>query len=374
MPRNGKRSNGRKQGFASNADVTLGDFANCGAGPGKARMKKAVTNILASKVKDITLQPTKSTTEDKDWFEKSLDEFVFDSAPEDEEDECYRDNNAGRRKKRSSSSKSGTDSGLDYPIDIWFILGEYIKPENVGRFACLCKSAYAVTQASKFWIRFYRRYYTPMENLPIRLTPECMGRQYALKSCVIRSLYYFYPLFMERLKNRKQVEPDTLIKRTCMTMWNQKGRMKFHYFFKLKESNDEDFQYRSHQPDLIEMLGDINANSEKRCKVLQVTSLTLALIPPNVLGQTLLLVSSVLSSDLRSHCMRFIFGPQHALQYSRKGKMNFSHIPEGAVGVAINSVVGVKVLDWWDPAYPHSNGFEKLCPNESSPLVDDDFF
>lgn len=52
-----------------------------------------------------------------------------------------------RRKTLSSSdgnNQKGQGSGKDYPIDIWFLLSEYIKPEEVGTFAAICRTSFEV--------------------------------------------------------------------------------------------------------------------------------------------------------------------------------------------------------------------------------------
>lgn len=46
--------------------------------------------------------------------------------------------------------------GIDYPLDIWFIISEYIEPEAVGKFARICKSSYYVTTTAKFWFYLYK--------------------------------------------------------------------------------------------------------------------------------------------------------------------------------------------------------------------------
>lgn len=48
--------------------------------------------------------------------------------------------------------------GIDYPLDIWFIISEYIKPEAIGKFACICRSSYYVTTTAKFWFHLYKTY------------------------------------------------------------------------------------------------------------------------------------------------------------------------------------------------------------------------
>lgn len=49
-------------------------------------------------------------------------------------------------------------TGVNYPIDIWFLISEHIRPEDVGVFAAICKTSSAVTSTAKFWFSLYRRY------------------------------------------------------------------------------------------------------------------------------------------------------------------------------------------------------------------------
>lgn len=89
-----------------------------------------------------------------------------------------------------------------YPLDIWFLISEYIRPEDVGRFAGICKLSYAVVCSAKFWFSMYRRYinmyklhHKTISHLPERLQPESMFRLYGLRTSVIRALYFLYPPF-----------------------------------------------------------------------------------------------------------------------------------------------------------------------------------
>lgn len=42
-------------------------------------------------------------------------------------------------------------------MDIWLVLAAYIRPEDVCRFALVCRSAWTVTCTAAFWTRLYRR-------------------------------------------------------------------------------------------------------------------------------------------------------------------------------------------------------------------------
>jgi hypothetical protein len=62
--------------------------------------------------------------------------------------------NPRRRKKTASEG----DGGVEYPLDIWFLISEYILPEDVSTFSRICKSALHVVGTAKFWFHLYRRY------------------------------------------------------------------------------------------------------------------------------------------------------------------------------------------------------------------------
>lgn len=62
------------------------------------------------------------------------------------------------RRRRKTASEGGDDDGVEYPLDIWYLISEYIRPEDVSTFARICKSALHVVSTAKFWFRLYRRY------------------------------------------------------------------------------------------------------------------------------------------------------------------------------------------------------------------------
>ena len=47
-----------------------------------------------------------------------------------------------------------------YPIDLWFLIGSYIAPEDVCTFASICRGTHVVTHSARFWLSLYRRSYT----------------------------------------------------------------------------------------------------------------------------------------------------------------------------------------------------------------------
>lgn len=56
------------------------------------------------------------------------------------------------------TESSESSDGGEYPVDIWLVLASYIRPEDVCRFALICRNAWTVTCTAAFWTRLYRRW------------------------------------------------------------------------------------------------------------------------------------------------------------------------------------------------------------------------
>lgn len=333
-------------------DVTLNDYANSSVSNGKGRLKKAASNSVVREVKQLTTK-----TDDRAWYEKLEDyegDFEFVDDGEDGEQAVIVKRNPRRRKK--TASEGGEDGGVEYPLDIWFLISEHILPEDVSTFARICKSALHVVSTAKFWFHLYRRHYKAVPNLPERLQPECMVRLYGLRACVIRALHYTYPPFVNKLKAVTTFEgdPHNLTKRQCVLMWYQKCKNQWLFFFKLKHSTlvlGRGTGGRTRQPDLLEMLGDVSANQDEGCRVLQVTCLNFVEIPM-VMGLSLCSVSLTVSQGMRHHRLQLVFGSGHMCHTA--GRPNIASLDSSTV--VLDPVLNVRVLDWWHPMYPHSAG------------------
>jgi hypothetical protein len=347
---------GKKHSSTSLADVTINDFANSSVC--KNRTKKSTTNV--NKV-------LKQLEDDKNWDEKSED-FEGNFVEQENEDGTIsyviQKLEPRRRKKTVSNSeeRKPDNTGNEYPIDIWFLISEYIRPEDVGRFAGICKASYEVVSTAKFWFSMYKRYYKSVPNLPERLHPECLFRKYGIRTSVIRALNFMYKPFISRLKSIEKLEqhPDILKRTQCVLMWHKKTDSQCLYYFKMKlnvhRSPHRRTQKEIHQPDLLEMLDDVFANQDESCRILQVTCKHLIPIAP-VLGLTLTSAQLNLSSELRSYKLQLWFGSE--IQRSKP-----SPDGNGNILIILEPVINVKVLDWWHPLYPHSYNMEYLCNQE----------
>ncbi|KAI4483848.1 hypothetical protein M0802_013262 [Mischocyttarus mexicanus] len=191
---------------------------------------------------------------------------------------------------------------IDYPLDIWFIISEYIKPETIGKFACICKSSYYVTTTAKFWFHLYKTYYKFVPGIPERLQPHWMILRHELRLCVIRTLHYTY--FAERralsyVSRIQQKEPHSLVKRQCSLMWH-------------------------------------------RVRCLKYSKL------PLVIGLMLQKVLVTLMPGLKYLRLQLGFGT--------------SDFPNALTNqVILNDVIDYEILDWWHPRYPHQDTISYLC-------------
>lgn len=344
----GRRMSSQKNLSKDLGDVTLNDYANSSISSGKGRLKKAASNSVVREVKQLTTE-----TDNRAWYEKLEDyegDFEFVEDGEDSERAVIVKRNPRRRKKTASEGDDG--GGVEYPLDIWFLISEYILPEDVSTFARICKSALQVVSTAKFWFHLYRRHYKTVPKLPERLQPECMVRLYGLRACVIRALHYMYPPFVNKVKAITifEGEPHNLTRRQCILMWYQKYMNQWLFFFKLKQNTlmlGRGTGGKIRQPDLLEMLEDVSANQDEGCKVLQVTCLNYVAIPM-VMGLSLCSVSLTLSQGVRHHRLQLAFGSGH---------MCYPNITSlDSITVVLDPVVNVRVLDWWHPLYPHAAG------------------
>jgi len=159
----------------------------------RLRVKKSDSS---ASFKDITNSSSKEEEVVDDWF--NLDDEVIDLATSIDINLDISTTPKNEQKKMTSFKYR------EFPLDFWFLLGEYIEPEQVGKFALLCKSSYSVTLSHTFWrslySRIYYRYCSNNDNLirdiPERLRPDSMHRPKGLRSCVIRFLHLCHPPFL----------------------------------------------------------------------------------------------------------------------------------------------------------------------------------
>jgi len=62
-----------------------------------------------------------------------------------------------QRGSKKLSRRVADGGGVVYPVDLWFLVGDYIAPEDVCTFACICHDTHVVTHTARFWLGLYRR-------------------------------------------------------------------------------------------------------------------------------------------------------------------------------------------------------------------------
>lgn len=196
-------------------------------------------------------------------------------------DITYPEMETRKSKKSTSIADDSHEYAIVYPNEVWFLISEQIAAEDVGRFALICKQTYHITTTIKFWRHLYLRYYDTNVELPVRLQKDCMIRPGGIRACAIRSLFYTYPLLVERLNHSFYYQnTDSLINRQLKNYWyQQNGSNRFKYFFKFKRRSvngsriyaSEQLQRQEHKS--MESLRDVYANSEEGCSLLVVSSI-----------------------------------------------------------------------------------------------------
>lgn len=179
------------------------------------------------------------------------------------------------KKKRNGSKSDSQDidnrPGNVYPEIIFDLISKYIKPEDVGRFAGINKSTYAITRTKSFWQNLYQNYCENSPLLPVRNRIENSYRIYGLRQRVIRALYHTYIIFMYRVLKHPLYDwrPAELLHKKCVNVWYSKAPDSPNWLIS--------FKFKKGQPaenngvvDVIEELGRVNANPEESNQVLEV--------------------------------------------------------------------------------------------------------
>lgn len=64
--------------------------------------------------------------------------------------------------KKTVKRSRQEDDGVQYPLDVWFLISHHIQPEDICRFACICRSSHYVVHTAQFWTNLYWRFVDEM--------------------------------------------------------------------------------------------------------------------------------------------------------------------------------------------------------------------
>ncbi|KAL6111675.1 tmem183a [Pungitius sinensis] len=355
MPKKGNRKRLKfRAGDVCSESVTVADYADADPAVVKSgRLKKAVANAVEKEVKLLCgLEASQGAVEEV-LSSRSVTGDGLDSSDDLDLEEDGENETKVAHKKKNKRRKESSDGG-EYPVDIWLMLASYIRPEDVCRFALICRNAWTVTCTAAFWTRLYRRHYKIGADLPFRLQPDCIDRMCSLRARVIRSLFHLYEPFSLRVSKipaLPESTPTTLLNSKCLLFWVTKvsgtrpeALWEFNFKFLKQQRHSKNGGAKSlYMPRQYE---DVHTNPDSDCYVLQVTTLNF-IFTPVVMGMILSLFTINVSTDMRHHRVRLLFQDTPPQRWKKRGD-------QGGTQVVLDPVHSVKLMDWWHPHYPSS--------------------
>lgn len=237
-------------------------------------------------------------------------------------------------------------TGVSYPLDTWFILASYIKPEQIQTFSCICRASYQVVNSTIFWTNLYKSYITKTTNLPICLQQHWITKRVGLKTRVVRALFFAYPylsnrgMSMKPLGMAKRLLQQLLGLPCCNTWYRIESTLEsshtYFFRFQLNKTRDENLS----NPEEILCTNDyLHHNSENDYVVLQVKIRNFTRI--QFAMDNYLLDFSV---DANQAALKMVFG------CLAQDRCNLEHNVDAVI---IKAVSGVELIRWWHPSYPH---------------------
>ena len=268
--------------------------------------------------------------------------------------------NANTPRQRKSKSKpiktlkvleqdtEENQSRLVYPVDFWFLVSRYIRPEQVKTFSLICRDACHVTLTIGFWLRIYNNFISTFRNLPARLQPHSIDSKPGIQARVIRALFYSYSPFASHVLRTTPLTDnlDQLEYQTCVLFW-------WKQVLSVKRGSEIWVYYFKFTPDKNKLMGRHNgqdekdffltSNSERDNCIIQVTSPNFMNIK-SVMGLILTTINVCVGRDMRYHQLKMTF-------HNKKRGNNY-HKSDGTL-IALDPIFDAQLLHWWNPLYPH---------------------
>ncbi|KAL5278996.1 TMEM183A family protein [Megaselia abdita] len=250
---------------------------------------------------------------------------------------------------RTRSRKAKEDPNhiySDIDMTVWFLVGDYIRPEDVKSFALICKNTENVVSHASFWKSLYRRYLNK-DSSSEKLRLSCF------RSNVIKSLYKTYPPFVERLKRPTTTMSLEALKSLlfvncyykeeskvwiyCYKFWNRIKARKPR-ILRREEVSEEDYELEN----MIAKFNNIFENPHEGFTLLLVFTNRFIPMPvecTSAVGQEFKVfgIRQILSTDMRSNHLEIELS--RARENSR------------AVTIKYPSIIKFKLINWWNPDY-----------------------
>ncbi|XP_046986789.1 transmembrane protein 183-like [Schistocerca americana] len=228
------------------------------------------------------------------------------------------------------------EPGVRYPLDVWFLIADYIVPESVGKFARICKDSLHVTYTAIFWCKLFKRYCT--DGRITEASFKVVRKQRGLRTRVIRSLHRIYkPLAMKR---ETDLNPPMLLNRLIRSQWVESNRRgtEWIYHFELY-----DFYNKSRwKPEKFdEWWNDITVNQSAYCVMLKITS-SREVELPKLQGLVLREIILVKMENTMTKIKCILHSCPMLTNKEKKVFIFQTEMP----------ILRTRVLNWWSPYYP----------------------
>lgn len=298
-----------------------------------------------------------------------------------------------------------TSFGTVYPSDVWFYIARYIPPEDLSRFALICKDAYRVMLSVQYWKELCKRYFTltfsnkatdyillirykgDETTLPRELQSPCDSRR-GLRARAIRLMFLRCPALIKSIKPpvAARYEPYTLHGMRLLLAWHEVRYARytcvyytififpcsFQYFFYFvqKEGSNWNFYFKwisRHINEHNHQRGELFENPEAGCRVLKATCNEFICFP----YPQYCYLSSIhlgLTSDMRHQKLSLGFNDYTTTHCTARMKQTLGRGSVVQNRIDLEPIAKCILMDWWHPEYPypreHSRPSVLPCPTE----------
>ena len=286
------------------------------------------------------------------WYERT----DFDSEDEAEQEQATEATARSASKelkknvKKDVASVESVKCGFTYPLDVWCLLAQYIRPEHVQKFALICRGARDAINMRTFWLRLYRRHISQPKKLPERLRPDRIECRPGLQARIVRAFFHGYEPFRARIApNFGLTDPSVLESHLCISMWYKQGICKkqtkkiWVFYFKFSQKSGCKKRKPSYfSRKWLAQVDDLSHNPEEHNSILQVNCVNFLPVDP-IQGHVLTKALVGVSRDMKHNSVKLTFHSPRTDGRYRK---------EDGTNVVLDPAYDVKVINWWSPGYP----------------------
>lgn len=230
--------------------------------------------------------------------------------------------------------------------EIWILIAQQIRPEDVATFAAICRTTYDITRRAHFWFHMYRKHGPRVlrhgaidGELPMRLRPESMVRLGGLRACVIRTLFFTYQPFIARIEiMSRNLDLTSFTRRLKIRqMWCVQVKDKLWcYYFRLQAPIPPQTSNNSKSSSRFK---DVLENRDEGCRILSIES------PKSVpLPQTF-------DQPQQIYLKTVTYNMSHGLRSYKVNLELVTYNGSAFAKVILDPALNIKVWDWWHPAY-----------------------